>query len=254
MNTFDKGKGKREKGKRKNRAEVGHFFLLPFSLFLAAIAAGCEQEMAKQPSYTTYEPSSFFADGQSARPLPAGTFAREWARDDDPLTSGLTPAARKANAQPVKVKGQATPAATVQPAAPSDPAKYMNTFPFPMSLPDLERGQERFTIFCTACHGPLGNGNGKIVERGYVRPPNYHTDASRGFARFGKQVPLREVPVGYFFEVITHGYGAMPRYGPQIPPGDRWRIAAYVRALQLSQHADASKLPAPVRAKLEGQP
>ena len=108
---------------------------------------------------------------------------------------------------------------------------------------DLDRGQERYTIFCAVCHDPIGTGQGKIVERGYVRPPNYHTERSRGFARYGKSIPLRDVPAGYLFEVITRGYGAMPRYAPQIPPADRWRIVAYVRALQLSQHAVLGDLP-----------
>ena len=108
------------------------------------------------------------------------------------------------------------------------------------------------------CHGPTGDGNGKIPERGYVRPPNYHSDNSRGFARFDKAIPLREVPIGYIFEVITRGYGAMPRYRKQIPAVDRWRIVAYVRALQLSQYAVVDKLPTGQRAvaasHLEGHP
>ena len=107
----------------------------------------------------------------------------------------------------------------------------------------MERGQERFTIFCAVCHDPIGNGNGKIVQRGYTRPPSYVTDYSRGFERRGIKVKLRDVPVGYYFEVVSKGYGAMPDYAAQIPPRDRWAIIAYIRALQLSQHARLEGLP-----------
>src|SRR5262249_41596217 len=120
---------------------------------------------------------------------------------------------------------------------------YVKTLPIPLSSDLLERGQERFEIFCAVCHGDDGTGNGKIVERGYTRPPNYVTDRSRGFERKGVRILLREVPIGYFFEVISKGYGAMPDYESQIPPADRWSIAAYVRALQFSQHLRLSNVP-----------
>ena len=116
--------------------------------------------------------------------------------------------------------------------------------PSPSTESGIERGQERFNIYCAVCHDALGTGNGKIVERGYLRPPNYHTDYSRGFERRGMKVLLRDVPIGYFFEVITRGYGGMPDYASQIPPDDRWKIIAYVRALQLSQWAPLKDLPA----------
>ena len=212
----------------------GTRFLVPLVLFLVSV--GCQQEMARQPSYRKYEPSTFFPDGTSARPIPAGAVGREEPRAGDPVTTGLKPGTRPAPAG----KDRPEPA---EPGAPDDPAKFVDTFPFAMTQDDLERGRERFTIFCTACHGPLGDGGGKIPERGYLRPPNYHTDASRGFARFGKTVPLRDVPAGYVFEVITRGYGAMPRYAPQIKPADRWRIVAYFKALVLSQHAPVAGLP-----------
>src|SRR5205085_2215671 len=131
---------------------------------------------------------------------------------------------------------------------------YAEEFPFQITTADLRRGQERYTIYCASCHGPLGNGKGKIWERGYLKPTSYHTQAvaenepaetaevplgfSRGYWRWGIRIPVREVPPGYVFEVITKGYGAMPDHAAQIPPTDRWRIVAYVRALQLSQHAD----------------
>ena len=122
-------------------------------------------------------------------------------------------------------------------------------------------------IYCVVCHDPLGTGRGKIVERGYTPPPSYvpipgeeGSGYSRGFERRGYHVLLRDVPVGYFMEVITQGYGAMPDYASQVPPEDRWKIAAYIRALQLSQYADLNdkNLPAgareDIRKALEKQP
>ena len=221
---------------------------------LATVTTGCQQKMADQPSYRPLEPSALFADGMSARHPPEGAIAREWRLSDDPLTTGLKPGFRDAPA-PAGLKPDA---ATPPPDAPNDPGKFVDTFPFALTRDDLTRGQERYTIFCAVCHDPVGTGNGKIPERGYVKPPNYHTDASRGFAIYRKDVPLRAVPVGYVFEVISRGYGAMPRYGPQIPPRDRWRIAAYVRALQVSQHADVARLPPAeqrdIRSALGGPP
>ena len=231
---------------------------------IIALPLGCQQQMADQPSYRPLQPAAFFANGMSARPLPAGVVARQWIASDDPLASGLKEpvrgtakaaapkaAAPKAAAPAEAAKASApapdqtseSAAGTPPPDAPTDPARFVADYPFALTRADLERGQERYTIFCAVCHDPIGTGHGKIVERGYVRPPNYHTDASRGFARYGKTIALADVPVGYLFEVITRGYGAMPRYAPQIPPRDRWRIAAYVRALQLSQHAVLGDLP-----------
>ncbi len=236
--------GRRQKGNGKRRRRLASFFLLPCSFCLAAAAAGCQQKMAGQPSYRPYQPSGFFADGMSARPLPGGVVAREWLRSDDPLMTGVKPGQTPA---PAGEKDKSTP----RPDAPSDPGKFVDAFPFELTRADLDRGQERYTIFCAVCHDPVGTGQGKIPERGYVRPPNLHADTSRGFALYRKDVPLRAAPVGYLFEVVSRGYGAMPRYGPQIPPQDRWRVVAYVRALQLSQHAELGKLPPNARAAAE---
>ncbi len=214
-------------------------------LILAVLlAAGCQQKMADQPSYRREKPSALFADGSSSRPQPPGTVARGTLRDDDALLSGLTPAARAKGTHPA---GAEKPASD----APTDPAKFATAAPFALTRGDLERGQQQFTIFCAVCHGPLGNGKGKVVERGYLPPPDYATDPSRGFALYGKAVLLRDVPIGYFYEVITKGYGGMPSYRHQIDAKDRWRIAAYVRALQLSRHAEVAKLPAAERAAAE---
>jgi mono/diheme cytochrome c family protein len=120
---------------------------------------------------------------------------------------------------------------------------YVDVCPIQIDKAALERGRQRFMIYCSVCHDALGTGNGKIVERGYLPPPNYHTDHSRGFERRGIKVLLRDVPIGYYFEVITRGYGAMPDYASQIPPDDRWKIIAYIRALQLSQWTPLKDLP-----------
>jgi len=219
------------------------FCALPFAL---CAGMGCQQKMADQPYYRPYQPTTFFSDGTSAQVPPAGTVAREWLLSDDPLMTGLKPQFRNAPAP-----AGAKPGTVPPPGAPSDPAKFVDGYPFELTRADLERGQERYTIFCAVCHDPVGNGNGKIPERGYVKPPNYHTDNSRGFALYRKPVPLRTAPVGYLFEVVSRGYGAMPRYGPQIPAKDRWRIVAYVRALQLSQHAELNALPPTTRNAAE---
>jgi mono/diheme cytochrome c family protein len=111
----------------------------------------------------------------------------------------------------------------------ANPGDFM---PFPVDLDVLARGRERFNIYCTPCHSRTGDGNGMIVQRGFRPPPSFHTER------------LRKAPLGYFFDVMTNGFGAMPDYASQIPPRDRWCIVAYIRALQLSQGATASDLPA----------
>jgi len=115
-----------------------------------------------------------------------------------------------------------------------------DTFPFPVTAEVLSRGRERFDIFCAPCHDRTGSGDGMIVRRGYKRPPSYHIDR------------LRDMPAGYFFDVITNGFGAMADYRSQIPARDRWAIVSYVRALQLSQHATIEDVPPSERPKLEG--
>jgi mono/diheme cytochrome c family protein len=215
---------------------------------LALLAAGCQQKMAQQPYYRPYEPSAFFADGRSARPLEEGVIARGQNLDDSPLASGLTPEGRKARPLAAAV-GLAADAAKAAPGSPDSPANYVTEYPFEITAKELQRGQERYTIFCTPCHGALGDGKGKIVERGYLQPPSYFADNSRGFERWGIKVPLREVPAGYIFEFITKGYGGMPAHAAQVHEADRWRITAYVRALQLSRHAVVKDLPEAVRAE-----
>jgi mono/diheme cytochrome c family protein len=116
---------------------------------------------------------------------------------------------------------------------------FVKQIPLPLDEALLRRGQERFNIYCSPCHGRTGAGDGMIVQRGFRRPPTYH------------QPRLRQAPAGHFFDVMTHGFGAMPRYGPNLAPRDRWAIVAYIRALQLSQDAALEDVPAAERRSLE---
>jgi len=117
---------------------------------------------------------------------------------------------------------------------------FVTEFPMPITAADLDRGQERFNIYCSVCHGRLGDGSGMIVKRGFRKPPSFHDER------------LRNAPIGYFFDVETNGFGAMPDYASQIPPEDRWRIIAYIRALQLSQRGTLAGVPADQRGNLDG--
>jgi mono/diheme cytochrome c family protein len=178
--------------------------------------------MADQPHFEPLEASDFFADGQAARPFVPGTVARGQLRIDTAFFEG-------------KVNGKAVATYPRQMVAEQlrlsgDDEQVMAQI--------LDRGRERFDIFCAACHDRTGSGQGMVVQRGFPTPPSYHSDR------------LREAPVGHFYDVITHGFGRMPDYADQIPPADRWAIIAYVRALQLSQHAGVSTLSAPDREAL----
>lgn len=182
--------------------------------------------MAEQPSYRPLKPSGFFADGASARTLVPGTVARGQARLDRPFFTGLREPA-EGGPPLAETGGLSLPVART--ALSEKP--YVDKFPLPVTEQVLRRGRERFAIYCAVCHGALGYGDGVVVQRGYTRPPSYHTDR------------LRAAPAGYFFDVITHGYGSMPDYAQQIPTRDRWAIVAYLRALQFSQHAPLTELP-----------
>jgi hypothetical protein len=170
--------------------------------------AGCRQDMHNQPKYKPLRASEFFPDGRSARPLVPGTVDRSQVNEDPAYVTGLQ------NSQTVL------------------------TFPFPVTRQVLERGRERFNIYCMPCHGELGDGNGLVAQRGYLHPPSFHDDR------------LRQAAAGHFFDVITNGLGGMPDYAQQIPVDDRWKIIAYIRALQLSQHATPADVPADIRSKL----
>jgi len=174
---------------------------------LTVVAGGCQirQDMADQPKNTPLSPSPFFDDGRSERPLVENTVARGSIADEDLFVP-----------------------------------KESNAFPLPLTPELLNRGHERYRIFCSPCHGMQGDGNGMVSMRGMKHPPSFH-DAR-----------LRQVPNGYTFDVITNGFGGMLSYSTQIPPADRWAIIAYVRALQLSRNAPVSELPPDLRAKLPG--
>lgn len=179
-------------------------------LLLALLAfPACRQKMANQARYDPLEASDFFADGMSARPRIAGTVARGEISGNPYFDTG-------------KVNGQ-----------------IADGFPMPVTLDVVNRGQDRFDIYCAQCHGRVGDGNGMIPSRGYRRPPSFHTET------------LRKAPTGHFFDVMTNGFGAMPPYGTMIPPQDRWAIAAYIKALQLSQNATVADIPVAERAKLD---
>lgn len=256
------------------------------NLTLAALAvlalgsAGCRQRMADQPYYRPLEPTTFFADGRASRPIEKGTIHRGQYLETDPLATGLTadewariyataaapapkPDAPNGDDERKKVAFGAPR------YLPTDVANkvYVNEYPFAITAADLKRGQERYTIYCAVCHGPLGNGQGKIWERGYLTPTSFHTQkvtpdevtvsnpqglgVSRGYSLWGHSVSMHDAPVGYYFEVITKGYGGMPSYSAQIAPDDRWRIIAYIRVLQMSQRTDPAKLPADVKKLLD---
>ena len=172
------------------------------------LVAGCRLDMHVQPKYLPYEPTNFFGDGRSERQPVAGTVARGHLRLDELLYTG------------------------------KENGVLADKFPFMITRADVERGRERYNIYCTPCHDYTGTGNGMIVQRGFPPPPSFHIDR------------LRTAPAGHFFDVMTNGFGAMYNYAARIEPEDRWRIAAYVRVLQQSRHASVDDVPAPDRQKL----
>jgi len=216
--------------------------------------------MASPPSYRPLMETQFYSDHRSSRPLEDGVVHRGQILDDDPLISGLTAEGKREQTVQI-LNDDGTPKETkTGPGIPNKKENFVSAFPFELTEADLRRGKDRYQIYCVPCHGPAGNGRGRIVERGFLEPPSFHTHSvvegeeayrkmqeaknpvqiplgySRGFAFYNQKLPLREVPAGYIFEVITKGYGGMPEYAAQIPIADRWRIAAYVKALQLSQN------------------
>jgi hypothetical protein len=165
--------------------------------------------MHDQPRYEPLEASAFFTDGQASRPLVPGTVARGHLHIDSHFSTG-------------RVNGH-----------------LVDTLPFPITRVLLERGHERYEIYCAPCHDRLGSGQGIVVQRGFRRPPSLHIER------------LRQAPVGHFFDVISSGFGAMADYAAQVPPRDRWAIVAYIRALQLSQHATLADVPVEQREQLQ---
>lgn len=220
---------------------------LPYALFagMLFLVSACQQKMADQPSYRPHEPSAFFEDERAARPLVAGTIARGHLRTDKGLYLVESNTMSRAFPAAVVASGFSNPLhlatiAGTQPIA-EEQFQTVDQFPFPVTQAVLEHGRNRFMIYCVVCHDPLGTGNGMIVQRGYTKPPSYHVER------------LRTVPVGHFYRVMTLGYGSMPSYAKQVPPRDRWAIAAYVRALQLSQHFPREELTDGMRRDWDAQ-
>ena len=174
------------------------------------LCAGCRLEMHNQPKREPYQSSKFFPDRAASRPLIVGTVPRGALRTNQVFYAAL----RGTN--------------------------LVDEIPIKVTRELLQRGQERFDIYCAVCHGPAGDGNGMIVQRGFPPPPSFALER------------LRQAPVGHFYRVITDGYGIMFPYATRVAPEDRWAIAAYIRALQLSTTYRLAELPEVARAKLEG--
>lgn len=215
-------------------------------LAFICLCAGCEQKMGTQPSYRPLESSRFFADGRASRPLVDGTVDRGSLEDKSAMNTGrkLSADQRRISSHTAQTDRSALIASSTSLVTPDD---FATELPIPLTLETLQRGQERYSIYCAVCHGLTGTGDGVVVRRGYTRPPSYLTDDSRQLARSGFKVSLRSVPLGYFFEVMTQGYGAMADYATQIEPRDRWAIAAYIRAMQFSQNVPLDALPSEIR-------
>ncbi len=180
-------------------------------LLLLALT-GCRDDMHNQPRYKPLAASAFFADHRSERPEVEGTVARGHLRLDTARYTG-------------KFDGE-----------------DIDQFPIPITRADIERGQARFNIYCTPCHGRLGDGNGMVVLRGFRQAASYYSEK------------LMKAPVGHFFDVMTNGFGAMPSYASRVEPDDRWRIVAYIRVLQASESARLSDVPADQRQNLKLEP
>lgn len=183
-------------------------FTLVAAAALAFMTSACRQDMHNQPKYRPLRETPFFADHRTGRPLVQGTIARGKLNEDKLLITGR------------------------------DGDKFSAVFPFPVTSDVMNRGRERFNIYCSPCHARTADGRGMIVLRGYKQPPSFHEQR------------LRDMGPGYFFNAITNGFGTMPSYAPQIPVNDRWAIVAYVRALQLSRNASFDSLTTEEKARL----
>ncbi|MBK9155881.1 MAG: cytochrome c [Chloracidobacterium sp.] len=195
------------------------YCLLSVAVCLLAAGCGVRFDMQDQPRYKVYKKSEFFSDGLSSRDLPAGTVARGLLKADKALYTGKID-----NPNP-NVQVETTTNAAGNTIVTSFP-NAIDEFPVAVTKELIDRGQDRYNIYCIVCHGPVGAGDGMIVRRGFGAPPTYHDDR------------LRNAPVGHFFDVITNGWGKMNGYAASISAADRWAIVAYIRALQLSQNPD----------------
>jgi mono/diheme cytochrome c family protein len=191
-------------------------FVVPIFAFAFLTGCGVRFDMQDQPRYKAYKKSDFFKDGRASRDLPEGTVARGLLKENKAFYTGKIDSPNP----------NAVVATTTDASGNTLVASFPNAideFPLPVTKELVDRGQERYNIYCIVCHGPLGAGDGMIVRRGFGAPPTYHDDR------------LRNAPVGHFFDVISNGWGKMNGYAGSIPVADRWAIVAYIRALQVSQ-------------------
>ena len=186
---------------RATAREITKWVFRTGSLLLILLCSACRREMRDDSRLKPLQENLFFADGSSSRPLVPNTVARGLARNDDFFFTG-------------SVNG-----------------KLVRGFPSAVTRNQILRGRDRFNIYCSVCHGPAGEGDGVIVQRGFPPPPSFHDQR------------LRDAPEGHFFYVITHGYGAMYGYADHIDAEDRWAIIAYIRALQLSRNSKVEDVP-----------
>ncbi len=178
---------------------------------ICVLSASCRRDMYNQPKAKPLAENTFFKDGAAARPIPPHTVARGDTRENSAFSTGLTN------------------------------GTLITQLPMPLTPQLLQRGRERYDIYCAVCHGLNGDGNGEIVRRGFPAPPTYHLDR------------LRNAPIGHFYDVITNGYGVMYPYAARVEPQDRWAIVVYIRALQLSHNAKPEDVLPNEKSKLEAQ-
>lgn len=194
-----------------------------FVLFVVSVGilSGCgiRADMQDQPRYKAYKKSEFFSDKRGSRDMVEGTVPRGQLRENKAFYTG------KVDNPNLSAPAATTTDATGNTLVTSFP-NAIDEFPVPVTKELIDRGQERYNIYCIVCHGPLGNGDGMIVRRGFSKPPTYNDDR------------LRNAPVGHFYDVITNGWGKMNSYAYVIQPADRWAIVAYIRALQVSQNPE----------------
>lgn len=201
----DRGRGSRARG--SGFGVQGRRISVAVALGVLLVVAGCRQDMHNQPKIIPQRGSAMFADHRGARPQVANTVARGQLEEESYFYTGVVQGANGYREE-------------------------RDLLPFPATMEVLKRGQERYNIYCTPCHSRVGNGLGEIVDRGYKPAGNFHDEVRR------------TQPLSHYFYVMTHGYGAMPDYSAQLTPVDRWAVAAYIRALQLSQAATAADVPA----------
>src|SRR5687767_13846127 len=193
--------------------------LLLVAFCLLASGCGVRFDMQDQPRYKAYKKNEFFSDNRASRNLPEGTVARGFLKEDKALHTGKID-----NPDPNAQVTTTTDATgnTLVSSFPND----IDEFPVPVTKELIDRGEDRYNIYCIVCHGPVGKGDGMIVRRGFPQPPTYHDDR------------LRNAPVGHFFDVMTNGWGKMNSYSDKLTAADRWAVVAYIRALQLSQNPE----------------